>query len=99
MRQQDGTEQPIRLRNISRSGFMGETSEPIHAGSTIYLLLPFGGIVAADVRWALNHRIGCKLEGSFSNRQLTLMFLLAELPAEARLFVVMLAAAAAVFFA
>lgn len=59
----------IVMRNISRSGFMGLGAIPIQAGSEVILTLPFGPPVVADVRWALNGRIGCRLRGRFDRRQ------------------------------
>lgn len=49
------------LLNLSPSGFMGECAAPVRAGSKVTLLLPLGGRAQADVRWALNGRIGCQL--------------------------------------
>ncbi len=63
----------IVMRNVSRSGFMGIGSIPIHAGSEVTLSLPFGPPIVADVRWALNGRIGCKLRGRFDTRQLAFL--------------------------
>lgn len=63
-------EERIVMRNVSRSGFMGIGTIPIQAGSEVTLTLPFGAPVVADVRWALNGRIGCKLRGRFDRRQL-----------------------------
>ena len=63
------TETRILMRNVSRSGFMGIGAIPIQAGSEVTLTLPFGPPVVADVRWALNGRIGCRLRGRFDKRQ------------------------------
>lgn len=63
------TETRIVMRNVSRSGFMGIGAIPIQAGSEVVLTLPFGAPVVADVRWALNGRIGCRLRGRFDRRQ------------------------------
>lgn len=57
------------LRNLSPSGFMGECAETVRAGSKIILLLPFGGRAEADVRWAINGRIGCQLRTRLGRRQ------------------------------
>jgi hypothetical protein len=67
---------PIRvsLRNVSRSGFMALTAEPVKAGSQVTLTLPVGQPVTAEVRWAFNDRFGCRLDGQFDNRQLALLF-------------------------
>ncbi len=64
----------VSLRNISRSGFMALTPEPVKAGSQVTLELPVGRPIQAEIRWAFNDRIGCRLEGRFDNRQLALLF-------------------------
>ena len=55
----------IRLGNISRSGFMGETMVPLRAGQTVRLVVPFGREMDGTVRWALNGRFGCRLDTPF----------------------------------
>ena len=69
----EGVETRIVVRNVSRSGFMGIGAIPIQAGSEVTLSLPFGAPVVADVRWALNGRIGCRLRGRFDRRQLAFL--------------------------
>jgi hypothetical protein len=69
----DGGETRILLRNVSRSGFMGIGAIPIQAGSEVTLTLPFGAPVVADVRWALNGQIGCRLRDRFDKRQLAFL--------------------------
>lgn len=69
----DGVDMRIVMRNVSRSGFMGIGALPVHAGTEVILTLPFGAPVVADVRWALNGRIGCKLRGRFDSRQLAFL--------------------------
>lgn len=71
----EGIETRIVMRNVSRSGFMGIGAIPIHAGSEVILTLPFGPLVVADVRWALNGRIGCRLRGRFDRRQLAFLMI------------------------
>lgn len=71
----DEAEERIVMRNVSRSGFMGIGTIPIQAGSEVTLSLPFGAPVIADVRWALNGRIGCKLRGRFDKRQLAFLMI------------------------
>ena len=63
------------LRNVSRSGFMAETSGHVPAGTKVLMTLPIGGTVSAEVRWTLNSRIGCRLEGQLSRSQLALLVL------------------------
>lgn len=69
----EGVESRIVMHNVSRSGFMGIGSVPLHAGTEVTLTLPFGAPVVADVRWALNGRIGCRLRGKFDTRQLAFL--------------------------
>lgn len=93
--QRDGApDLKISIMNVSRSGFMGETSEHIPAGSEVRLLLPFGGFATAVVRWSLNGRIGCQLREKFKLPQF--MFLLLSTPrtfsAEVRMIAVSAAA-------
>jgi hypothetical protein len=64
----------VSLRNVSRSGFMALTAEPVKAGSMITISLPIGSPIRAEVRWAFNERFGCRIEGQFDNRQLALLF-------------------------
>ena len=62
----------IRIGNISRSGFMGETKgpAPVRAGQTVALVLPFGRVVRGTVRWSLNRRFGCRLDDAFRGREM-----------------------------
>ena len=71
--QTEAGEARIVLRNVSRSGFMGISSTPIQAGSSITLTLPFGAPVTADIRWALNGRFGCRLRGRFDRGQIVFL--------------------------
>ena len=69
----------IRVGNISRSGFMGETkgASPLRAGSAVRLVLPSGREARAIVRWSLNGRFGCQLEGVFRGRDMVALTLMA----------------------
>jgi hypothetical protein len=67
----------IRIGNISRSGFMGETDVPLRAGMTVRLVLPFGKVKAGTVRWSLNGRFGCRLDDSFRSREMLTISILA----------------------
>jgi hypothetical protein len=67
----------IRIGNISRSGFMGETAARLRPGMTVRLGLPFGGEMAGIVRWALNGRFGCRLDGRFRRRDMLAISVLA----------------------
>ena len=69
----------IRIGNLSRSGFMGETKgpAPVRAGQTVALVLPFGRVVSGTVRWSLNGRFGCRLDDSFRGRDMLALSLMA----------------------
>ena len=67
----------IRLGNISRSGFMGETAVPLRAGQTVRLVVPFGRVVEGTVRWSLNGRFGCRLDGAFRAHEMLAISILA----------------------
>ena len=67
----------IRIGNISRSGFMGEAATPLRAGTTVRLVVPFGRELEGTVRWSLNGRFGCRLEGSFRGRDMLAISVLA----------------------
>ena len=63
------------LLNLSPSGFMGECAAPVRAGSRVTLKLPLGGRAEADIRWALNGRIGCQLRRRLSPSERALVLL------------------------
>lgn len=67
----------IRIGNISRSGFMGETTARLQPGMAVRLVLPFGGEASGTVRWALNGRFGCQLDGAFRGRDMLAISILA----------------------
>ena len=68
----------IRIGNLSRSGFMGETKgrAPVRAGQTVELVLPFGRVVSGTVRWSLNGRFGCRLDDAFRGRDMLALSLM-----------------------
>jgi hypothetical protein len=70
----EGPSLKVTLRNVSRSGFMALTSDPVQAGSQVTIRLPIGKPVRAEVRWGFNDRFGCHLEDRFDNRQLAFLF-------------------------
>lgn len=67
----------IRIGNISRSGFMGETGAKLRPGMTVRLVVPFGRVMAGTVRWSLNGRFGCRLDASFRRREMLAISVLA----------------------
>lgn len=67
----------IRVGNISRAGFMGETAATLRPGQTVRLALPFGRELAGTVRWSLHGRFGCQLDAPFRGREMLVISLLA----------------------
>ena len=67
----------IRIGNISRSGFMGETAAMLRPGMSVRLVVPFGRVMEGNVRWALNGRFGCRLDRSFRRREMLAISVLA----------------------
>ena len=76
LRREGEADAAFTLRNVSPSGFMGECAETVRAGSKVVLLLPMAGALEADVRWALNGRIGCQLRDRLTLRQQALVLAL-----------------------
>ncbi len=58
----DGSVEPAQVVNISASGFMARSEGDFAEGDRITIRLPVVGAVAAEVRWALGGRIGCRFE-------------------------------------
>ena len=48
--------------NVSPHGVMARCDKDYAAGQRIRLMLPSAGAMAAEVRWALGCRIGCKFD-------------------------------------
>ncbi|WP_058756082.1 PilZ domain-containing protein [Sphingomonas endophytica] len=57
----DGTARVVTVVNLSPNGFMARCDAPLAVGETVTIALPIVGAFAAEVRWALGGRIGCKL--------------------------------------
>ncbi len=57
----DGVARLATIVNLSPNGFMARCDEAITVGETLTVTLPVAGSFAAEVRWALGGRIGCKL--------------------------------------
>ncbi len=85
----------IRIGNISRSGFMGETGAKLRPGMTVRLAVPFGRVVEGTVRWSLNGRFGCRLDGRFRSREMLAISVLAGVRVSSLLLLALLAAAVA----
>ena len=60
----NGAALPLLIVNISPSGLMARSTEPLAPGATLAIALPVVGRVRAEVRWALGGRVGCQLERS-----------------------------------
>lgn len=58
----DGRELPVRLRNISSAGFMGESVRDLRSGLSIGVEIPAYGIVRATVRWSAEGKLGAHFE-------------------------------------
>lgn len=63
----------VTLRNVSRSGFMALTSEPVAAGSMVTIHPPIGKPVQAEVRWCFNDRFGASVHGRFDGSQIAFL--------------------------
>src|SRR5437868_15389180 len=48
----------VKVRNVSTAGFMAECAAPVRIGSTVALQIPGIGVVEAQVRWQIGHRMG-----------------------------------------
>jgi hypothetical protein len=57
----DGAERTVTLVNVSPSGFMARCDHNWSEGEQVTLALPRLGKVAAEIRWSLGGRIGCRL--------------------------------------
>ncbi|WP_331042246.1 PilZ domain-containing protein [Sphingomonas sp.] len=57
----DGVERPAMLVDFSPGGFMARCEEEHAIGDIIVIVLPRLGRIAAEVRWSLGGRIGCRL--------------------------------------
>jgi DNA-binding response OmpR family regulator len=56
----DGAAASCRVRDISRTGFMGETKHPLPPKTKLALLLPKLGALDAEVRWSDGDRFGAR---------------------------------------
>lgn len=52
----------LQIVNISASGFMARTEGSFAEGDIISVRLPVVGSVAAEIRWALGGRVGCRFD-------------------------------------
>lgn len=57
-----GARLPILVVNLSPQGAMARVDEPVATGDRLMLDLPVIGPRAAEIRWSLGGRIGCKFE-------------------------------------
>jgi hypothetical protein len=58
----DGSTAAMTLVDLSAHGFMARCEAGVARGDGLWLELPLLGLVAAEVRWALGGRFGCRLE-------------------------------------
>jgi hypothetical protein len=75
LQRDDAPQLTISVGNVSPSGFMALTPEPLRAGTPVRLVLPVGDPVDAQVVWSLNDRIGCRLDGRFSRHQMAYLLM------------------------
>ena len=85
----------IRIGNISRSGFMGETAATLRPGMTVRLVVPFGRVMDGNVRWSLNGRFGCRLDAPLRRREMLAVSALAGVRVSSVLLLAALVAAGA----
>lgn len=53
---------PVQVMNVSRRGFMALCDTPLPVGALITFTAPSGESFTAQIRWALDGRIGCRFE-------------------------------------
>ena len=58
---------PIVVHELSRSGFLMETSESLHIGERLQICLPGRGSVPARVVWSCGRHLGCEFQRPLSN--------------------------------
>ena len=52
----------LRILNMSALGLMAYRDAPLQPGDRLRLTLPVVGVVAAEVRWVKEDRLGCELD-------------------------------------
>ena len=57
----NGAERGVTLVNVSPGGFMARCDDGLNEGDRVTVTLPRLGKVAAEIRWSLGGRIGCRL--------------------------------------
>ncbi|NJR77309.1 PilZ domain-containing protein [Sphingomonas corticis] len=57
-----GARLPVLVVNLSPHGAMARVDEPVATGDRLLIDLPVVGPRAAEVRWSLGGRIGCRFE-------------------------------------
>ena len=68
-------DEPIEVQDLSTIGFMARCESPVAIGSEVFLLLPKGEPIAADVLWNIGGRVGCKFQRELSREKVLLFFL------------------------
>lgn len=63
---------PVRVRNLSSAGFMGESFEPLERGEKVVLSLSGVGSLPAEIRWNTGFWIGGMFDFELSARELRL---------------------------
>lgn len=62
VRDEGGARLSMLVVNLSPHGLMARSDEPIAAGQRLVFDLPEAGARAAEVRWSLGGRIGCRFD-------------------------------------
>lgn len=66
----------IEVQDLSTVGFMARCDAPVAIGSEVFLMMPSGDPIAADLLWSLGGRIGCRFQRELSREKVLLLFLL-----------------------
>lgn len=71
-------DESIEVQDLSTIGFMARCDSPVAIGSEVFLLLPKGEPLAADVLWCIGGRVGCKFQRELSREKVLLLFLTSQ---------------------
>lgn len=61
LRLEDGSSYAATIVNVSPNGFMARCDAVVAVGDRLAVTLPVVGDFAAEVRWTLGGRVGCRL--------------------------------------
>jgi hypothetical protein len=60
---QSSNRMPIKIRNISATGLLGECAYPPRIDDVVEIELPRVGFVSGHIRWGANGRLGIEFDG------------------------------------